>query len=194
MKLMKTMKPLKLAAAVLALTASVSLMGCQKNAGAEKASAALAKETVFSKMETVDLSGNKVDSSIFKENKITLVNGWNIGCTPCIQELPELEKLNKAFEGKGVAVKGLYFDSADGISEADKKELESILSDANATYQQFFLSKEMSESTLLQDLAAFPTTYIVDSEGTILDKIEGSNDFEGWKAVAEKYLEQVNAK
>ena len=32
----------------------------------------------FSDMNTTDLDGNKVDSSIFSDNKVTLVNVWNV--------------------------------------------------------------------------------------------------------------------
>lgn len=55
------------------------------------------------------LDGNKADSSLFAENKLTLVNVWNVGCTPCVQEIPILDQLNKEYEGKGVAIKGLYY-------------------------------------------------------------------------------------
>lgn len=63
-------------------------------------------------MQTEDIKGNKVDSSIFSENKLTVINLWNTGCTPCITEIPELDKLNKYYADKGVSIKGLVFESA----------------------------------------------------------------------------------
>ena len=40
----------------------------------------------------------------------------------------------------------------------------------------------------LLNLMAYPTTYVVGSDGTILDTIEGSKDYEGWKALIDSYL------
>ncbi len=148
-------------------------------------------DTVFSTLSTTDLSGNPIDSSIFKENKITLINAWNIGCTPCINELPELEKLNKEYETKGAGIKGLYFNFAEDISDDEMSQINDALSTAGVTYPQLRLTKEMYSSDIMQNVMAFPTTFVVDSNGKILDKIEGSNDYEGWKKVIEKYLAAV---
>lgn len=51
-------------------------------------------------MKTEDINGNKVDSSIFSKYKLTVVNVWNTGCTPCVGEIPTLDKLNKEYEKK----------------------------------------------------------------------------------------------
>ena len=147
--------------------------------------------TVFSNLKTTDLDGNPVDASIFKENKLTLVNAWNIGCTPCVEEIPTLDKLNREYEKKGVAIKGLYFNFAETIGDDEKKQIDAVLSDANATYQQLQLTSDMYQTSTMQEVMAFPSTFIVDSNGTILDKIEGSNDYDGWKAVIETYLAKV---
>lgn len=42
---------------------------------------------IFTNMDTTDIDGNKMDSSIFAKNKVTLVNVWNVGCTPCVNEI-----------------------------------------------------------------------------------------------------------
>ena len=55
---------------------------------------------IFTNMNTTDLDGNKVDSSIFANNKVTLVNVWNVGCTPCVNEIPDLDKLNSEYKDK----------------------------------------------------------------------------------------------
>ena len=78
---------------------------------------------LFKSMETVDLEGNQVDTSVFAENKVTLVNVWNVGCTPCIQELGILDALNKEYEGKGAAIRGLYYSFSSEISEEERSEI-----------------------------------------------------------------------
>lgn len=149
--------------------------------------------SLFKNMETVDLDGNTVDSSIFAENKLTLLNVWNLGCTACIMETPILDQLNNDPAEKGVAIKGLYYNFGTELSDKDRAEIEKILKDANADYQQLLTSKAMDESDTFQNLDAFPTTYFVDSEGNIVKSIAGSDDYEGWKSAIENVLNQVES-
>ena len=44
----------------------------------------LSSSTIFKDMKTTDIDGNKVDKSIFSKYKLTMVNVWNTGCSPCI--------------------------------------------------------------------------------------------------------------
>lgn len=148
-------------------------------------------DTIFKNMKTKDLKGEDVDSSIFAENKLTLVNVWGTWCTPCIAEIPELEQVSRDFEGKGVAIKGLLYEMEAGVNDETKAAAEEIIEKAEAEYQQLTASEEMHESDLLQGLQAFPTTFIVDSEGNIIGQIEGSSDAAGWTEIIEEYLQEV---
>ncbi len=149
-------------------------------------------EAIFKNMKTKDLNGEDVDSSIFAENKLTLVNVWAIWCTPCIAEIPELEQVSKNYEDKGVAIKGLLYDMEAGVNDETRAAAEEILEKAGAKYQQLTASEEMNASDLLQGLQAFPTTFIVDSEGNIIGQVEGSSDAEGWTELIEEYLQEVD--
>lgn len=146
---------------------------------------------LFSDMSTTDLDGNKVDSSMFSDHKITLVNVWNIGCTPCVNEIPELEKINSEFSEKGGAVVGLYADFGAGIADDEMEQIKEILSNANASYTQLRMDGTLATNEALLNIMAFPTTYVVGSDGTILDTITGSNDYDGWKETLESYLAQA---
>ena len=121
-----------------------------------------------------------------------MVNVWNTGCTPCVEEIPILDKLNKEYKDKGVSIKGLLLESTVGLNEEERKTVNEILSKANATYQQILTSQNMlDDETLL--LQAFPTTFFVDKDGKIVDSIEGSNDYDGWKAKIEEVLKKVES-
>ena len=60
-----------------------------------------------------DLDGNDVDSSIFSQNAVTVVNFWFSGCKPCVAELGDLNALNETLK--------IYFpsDSAAGDFAGD---------------------------------------------------------------------------
>lgn len=173
----------------LVLSMGLMLMGCQ---GKEDANASLENATLFQTMKTQDLEGKLIDSSAFGENKLTLVNVWNEGCTPCIDELPILDKLNEDFQGKGVAINGLYYAFNEGISDGSKSTVKQILGESDITYPQLLVSKEMAESEELSNLVGFPTTYFVDSEGKIIDSVLGSNDYNGWSAKIEEVLKGMD--
>lgn len=190
---------------VLAGIMVLSMAGCSSSDSettlpAESGTGTIQQETasniqdpdLFKDIETVDLEGNTVDSSVFAQNKVTLVNVWNTGCTPCIQELGTLDKLNKEYEGKGVAIRGLYNNSSTEISEEERTEIKEILDAEGAEYPQWQMSQAMLDTDTFQGWSFFPGTFLVDSEGNILEVLEGSKDYEGWKSVIENALKQVD--
>lgn len=164
--------------------------GNAENAGTESESAS--GPDIFKTMDTVDMEGEKADASMFAENTLTFVNLWNVGCTPCVQEIPVLDQLNDEYEGKGVAIKGLYFSFTSTLSEEETEAINEILEAADADYQQLTLSEDMINHEVIQSIQAFPTTFVVDSEGNIVDVIIGSNDYEGWKERIEQELAEVS--
>lgn len=185
---MKRFKMKGLIGLVAILSMVLILNGCQT----KKGDGTVSESDLFKTMETVDLKGERVDSSVFAENKLTVVNAWNQGCTPCVEELPILDKLSNEYKGKGVAIKGLIYDFEEGISDENREEVETILSEGNIGYQQLLASKDMVESETLKNLTAFPTTYFINDKGEIIDSIEGSSDYDGWKARIEELLKGVN--
>ncbi len=167
------------------------LTGCSQDKAPSSPQNGQTESTFFAEMETQDLEGNPVDKSIFANNKLTLVNVWNTGCTPCIDEIPILDRLNKDYANKGVAVKGLIYELKAGLSPEDRQAVDGILSKANTSYQQILISEEMAESDLLKNMMAFPTSFFVDSSGNIIETIEGSNDYEGWAKAIDQALAGV---
>lgn len=176
----------KLIALTLAAVTMLSFAGCGSANGKSSADS-----TLFQEMNTVDLAGNTVDSSIFSENKLTLLNVWNLGCSACIMEMPDLDKLNDDLAEKGVAIKGLYYNFGEKLSDTDRAEIQKVMEDAGANFQQILTSTEMDASDELKNLDAFPNTYFIDSKGNIIDSVAGSNDYEGWMKTIEKALEKV---
>ncbi|MBU5335422.1 TlpA family protein disulfide reductase [Intestinibacter bartlettii] len=192
----------KVVLALVAMMAMSSLVGCSKSNGgasnganqsqSQEINKNLSESKLFKNLDTEDLDGNKIDKSIFAKNKLTMVNVWNTGCTPCVEEIPVLDKLNKEYRDKRVSIKGLLLESRVGLNEEERKTVNEILSKANATYQQILTSQSMlDDDTLL--LQAFPTTFFVDKDGNIVDSIEGSNDYDGWKAKIEEVLKKVES-
>ena len=188
MKRSKLVKKLTVVALTMVAIASLAV-GCTSSKEGST-NTANSNSKLFKEMKSEDINGNKVDSSIFSKYKLTVVNVWNTGCTPCVDEIPTLDKLNKEYEKKGVSIKGLLLESGVGLNDEEKKTVEDILKKAKSTYQQLTVSEDMlQDKTLI--LQSFPTTFFVDKDGNIVDSIEGSNDYDGWKAKIDEVLEKV---
>jgi len=79
----------------------------------------------------------------------------NYMCGPCIEEMPDLEKVSKAYERKGVEFIGLTLDS-------DEEEVKAISDQLGISYA---LTKEHISSKF----DYVPVTLFVDSNGRVLD-------------------------
>ncbi|CEQ29801.1 thioredoxin [[Clostridium] sordellii] len=169
---------------ILSIIFTVGIVGCTSNSSSSS--------NVFKNMKTTNINGNKVDGSIFADKKLTLINVWNTGCTPCIDEIPILDKINKEYETKGVSIKGLILESGLGLKDKEKKVVEEILEKSKATYQQLILSSEMLDSDVFKMLDVVPTTFFVDKNGNIVEKVEGANDYKGWKNKIKEVLKKVD--
>ena len=132
-----------------------------------------ADTSVFPSFQAKDLDGNEVDSSIFSQNAVTVVNFWFNACTPCVEELPVLNKLNEELKEKGGQVIGVNTDSLDG-NEDGIAEAKSILEKQGATYTNLSLDSDSEAGKYATNIMAFPTTVLVDRNGNIIgDPIMG---------------------
>ena len=104
------------------------------------------KTQKFPAFEGKDLNGNPVKSDdLFSKNAVTVVNFWFTTCNPCVGELSELESLHQELTKKGVTYPNVYFPAQ---GEAGK---------------------------FVENVFAYPTTYVVDRNGNIVgDPIVGA--------------------
>lgn len=134
--------------------------------------------------ETTDLDGNAISSKeLFAKNTITMVNVWATWCPPCKAELPELAKIHHRLEEKGCAIVGILQDSdADGAI----KNAKDLLSDAKADYLNITYPQNLDDDLVID---AFPTTFMVDSNGVIRATVVGA-DIERYESLIDSLLEK----
>ena len=140
-----------------------------------------------------DLDGSDVDSSLFANNAVTVVNFWFSGCAPCVTELGELNALNEKLKGQGGAVIGINTDTLDG--DADQiSEAKGILEKKEATYQNIYFDSDSDAGKFASGIMAFPTTYVVDRSGNIVgEALLGGIDNEDNMATLQTIIDQVLA-
>ena len=70
----------------------------------------------FPAFETTDTKGNKVTEKIFADKDITMVNVWGTFCGPCINEMPELQKIYERLP-KNANLIGIVADVPEGMKD-----------------------------------------------------------------------------
>ena len=136
-----------------------------------------------------DIEGDTYNSDdVFKENKLTLMNIWGTMCTPCIKELPELQKLSNELSSKGIGVIGLVGDvnGDDGLDEAKLIVTKKKINFLN------LLPNDKIRDELLSKIKGYPVTIFLDSEGNIVGQvIVGARSADEYKSTALEILETL---
>lgn len=139
-----------------------------------------------------DLEGNAVDSSIFADYPVNMINVWATFCGPCINEMPDLGELAAEYEPKGVQIIGVVSDvmAADGTYDAEMTQLaKDIVEATGANYLHLMPSMDLIERKL-GTIQAVPTTFFVDENGTeIGEPVTGAKSREDWQAILDDLLE-----
>ena len=122
----------------------------------------------FPAFEGKDLDGNTVKSDeLFSGNAVTVVNFWFTTCNPCVGELSELDALNKELANKGGALIGINSFTLDGDEKAIA-EAKEVLAKKGATYQNIYFGSGGDAGKFVENVFAYPTTYVVDRSGNIV--------------------------
>lgn len=137
---------------------------------------------------TKDFQGNNIDTSIFQDYKLTMVNVWGTGCNPCIREMPELEELYQEMKDTGVNLVGIV---TDGDDEKRKENIEKIIEMTGVTYPNI-IPDDVLKKGLLSNVIGYPTTVFFDSKGNVVGKeIVGAASKDQYKKVIEERLESI---
>lgn len=140
---------------------------------------------------TQDVSGNEYTQEMFQDYDLTLVNIFTTWCTPCVNEMPELEKLYQEMKDEGVNVVGFVLDVLNEEGEAVQEDLEraqELVERTGVTYP-VLLPDPGYLNGRLTGIQAFPETFFVDKEGNVVGgTYSGSGGYEDWLAVVEQEL------
>ncbi len=123
----------------------------------------------------VDQYGN-VHSIADYKGKVVFINFWATWCSPCKQELPDIEELYQDFNQNqdDVIILGIANPSSDAYpnnSDVSKEEIIQFLDDNGYTYPVLF--DETGDVLQSYYISAFPTTFMIDTEGNIAGYVTG---------------------
>lgn len=137
----------------------------------------------FPSFSTTDLNGNPVDSKSFEKYQLTMVNFWGTFCSPCVEEMPDLEKLSKSMP-TGTRLIGVITDVS---GEENKQTAQQLISKTGVTYENWVPDSSMMEY-MDGHISGVPTTLFIDSKGQIIgEALVG-------KRSIEKYQEELTSR
>lgn len=153
-----------------------------------------ASGTAFPQFEGKDLDGNKVDSSVFSENAVTVVNFWFNECKPCVEELSEMNALNDRLQEQGGEVIGVNVGTLDG-DEQIIAAAKQILETKGANYRNIYFDSNSDAGNFALSVTAFPTTYVIDRNGNIVgEALLGGIDNDENLSALQNTIDEVIAK
>lgn len=102
--------------------------------------------------------------------KVLLVNLWATWCGPCRMETPELVKLHKEFQSRGVEMIGLSTEDPD----ASEQSVMDFVREYDVDYQIGWATREVAQ-TLMQGRTSIPQSFIIARDGRIIKRFIGFN-------------------
>ena len=100
--------------------------------------------------------------------KVMLVNLWATWCGPCRMETPELVKLHKEFQSRGVEMIGLSTEDPDASAES----VSDFVREYNVDYHIGWATREVAQ-TLMQGRTSIPQSFVIARDGRIVKRFIG---------------------
>ena len=119
------------------------------------------------------LAGETVELDAYR-GRVVLLNVWATWCTPCRWEMPAIERLHRELRDEGLAVVAVSVDAPPGQLDA--------LARAGGDVAGFVRELGLTFDVLLDPegnimrrygIGGLPTTYLIDRDGTVREKVIG---------------------
>ena len=135
-----------------------------------------------------NLDKEDIDSSIFADKDLTVLNVWGTFCGPCINEMPELAAWAKEMP-ENVQIVGLV---ADISGESDDEHIalaKKIMEQSSGEFTNIIPGVDFVP--LLSNVVGVPTTYFINKEGKIVGRPIVGAQVPKYKAFVEEYLKSL---
>jgi cytochrome c biogenesis protein CcmG, thiol:disulfide interchange protein DsbE len=124
------------------------------------------------------LQGKEYSLSQFK-GKVVVINFFTFFCGPCRDEMPDLNKLNNELKGRGLVTLGIALSS-------DPTQIRFLVKQLGLEYPVLTGNDKVSDA--YGSIAVVPTTVIIDKQGNIAQRIEGTRKKEIFQKLIEPLL------
>ena len=134
-------------------------------------------------VDLATLDGGRLNLSSF-HGRVVLLNFWATWCGPCREEVPELNLLQHDLEARGLSVVGVSWDdSPDGVREFQKE--------IPQNYKVLLGGEDVEEK--FAGVRSLPTTFVIDREGRVRQRIIGARDRTQFEAAVRPLLDELSS-
>ena len=116
-----------------------------------------------------------------QRGRITLINFWGTWCGPCLQEIPDLIRLDADYRAKGLDIVGLALNEPDG-----ERGLHTWCAAHKITYRQAIGTSHLQD--IFGHLEGVPISILIGADGKILRLWEGPRDYQTFRAAVERAM------
>jgi thiol-disulfide isomerase/thioredoxin len=113
--------------------------------------------------------------------KVVVLNMWATWCGPCVQEFPDLVKLDRTYRQRGVAVVGLSMDDPQRAGQL----VPPFLARQGATFPVYRLRPGAAQAVVsVFDKywsGSIPVTYVFDRTGRLQTRLVGARTLDGFR-------------
>ena len=153
---------------VLGLLAAFGISSCNSNDPPSRRTANLpAVPAVIFDTEMRAANGDPIKLSNYS-GKVLFVNLWATWCGPCRNETPELVRLHKEYQARGVEFVGLSTEDPD----ASAQKVREFMNQYQVEYHIGWATREVA-LTLMQGRTTIPQSFIITRDGRLLKRIFG---------------------
>lgn len=134
----------------------------------EKAEVGLERGQLAPDFEITTLDGDVVNLSDFRGERV-LLNFWASWCGPCRAEMPDMQKFHEDTDVELLAVNLTE-------TESNKDNITDFLDEFGITFT--ILLDENSKVSTIYNIKPIPTTFLINSDGTIHNKAFGALNYD----------------
>jgi peroxiredoxin len=124
------------------------------------------------------LTGKQYTLSQFR-GKVVVLNFFTFFCGPCRDEMPDLSKIYTQLKGRGLQMFGIALSS-------DPTQIRFLVKQLGLQYPVLIGNDKVSDA--YGSIAVVPTTVIIDKQGNINQRIEGTRKKEIFQKLIEPLL------
>ncbi len=116
----------------------------------------------------LDREGNEMSLSSLN-GKVVFLNFWASWCGPCKAEMPHMQKVHEEYKDKDVVILAV------NITSSEKNGIEGVNSFLDENKYTFPVLYDKDGAVANQyRVSGIPTTYILDKDGIIVNKVSGA--------------------
>ena len=152
---------------VLILLTGFGISSCNSNVPSSRFANLPAVPAVVLDTQMTMANGDQIKLSNYS-GKVLLVNLWATWCGPCRMETPELVRLHKEYQARGVEFVGLSTEDPN----ASAQKVRDFVQQYNVDYHVGWATREVA-LTLMQGKTSIPQSFIITRDGRVLKRISG---------------------